>query len=175
MEFIIIAAILIFMLEYTKTIDTRRFIGDTEPYFNFLMEDDYKFLLNLKYDGNDMPSITSEIETTGTITKEDEQGNVTIRIEGVNGMINDIEMDAYCSGLGMSIEDSSYKGIIATSEYESATCDILLNNPTTTISNARVFNWNSTISGQCEIYFIGLDMTCDVTGTISFALTPIIE
>ena len=53
--------------------------------------------LNLKYDGNDMPSITSEIETTGTITKEDEQGNVTIRIEGVNGMINDIEMDAYCS------------------------------------------------------------------------------
>ena len=131
--------------------------------------------LNLKYDGNDMPSITSEIETTGTITKEDEQGNVTIRIEGVNGMINDIEMDAYCSGLGMSIEDSSYKGIMATSEYESATCDILLNNPTTTISNARVFNWNSTVSGQCEIYFIGLDMTCDVTGTISFALTPITE
>ena len=53
MEFIIIAAILIFMLEYTKTIDTRRFIGDTEPYFRFLMEDDYKFLLNIRY-GNDV-------------------------------------------------------------------------------------------------------------------------
>ena len=53
MEFILIAAVLIFMLEYTKTIDTRRFIGDTEPYFRFLMEDDYKFLLTIKY-GNDV-------------------------------------------------------------------------------------------------------------------------
>jgi len=53
MEFIIIAAVLIFMLEYTKTIDTRRFIGDTEPYFRFLMEDDYKFLLTVRY-GNDI-------------------------------------------------------------------------------------------------------------------------
>ena len=49
MEFIIIAAVLIFMLEYTKTIDTRKFIGDTEPYFRFLMEEDYKFLLNIRY------------------------------------------------------------------------------------------------------------------------------
>ena len=49
MEFIIIAAVLIFMLEYNKTIDTRKFIGDTEPYFRFLMEDDYAFLLNVKY------------------------------------------------------------------------------------------------------------------------------
>lgn len=53
MEFILIAAVLIFMLEYTKTIDTRRFIGDTEPYFRFLMEDDYKFLLTVRY-GNDI-------------------------------------------------------------------------------------------------------------------------
>ena len=49
MEFVLIAAILIFMLEYTKKIDTRKFIGDTEPYFRFLMEEDYKFLVNIKY------------------------------------------------------------------------------------------------------------------------------
>ena len=49
MEFVFIGIVLIFMLEYTKTIDTRKFIGDTEPYFRFLMEDDYKFLLNIRY------------------------------------------------------------------------------------------------------------------------------
>lgn len=49
MEFIIIAAVLLFMLEYTRTIDTRKFIGDTEPYFRFLMEEDYKFLLTVRY------------------------------------------------------------------------------------------------------------------------------
>lgn len=52
MEFIIIAAVLIFMLEYTKKIDTRKFIGDTEPYFRFLMEEDYEFLLNIRYGGD---------------------------------------------------------------------------------------------------------------------------
>ncbi len=49
MEFIFIAIILIFVLEYNKKVDTRKFIGDTEPYFRFLMEDDYKFLLNIRY------------------------------------------------------------------------------------------------------------------------------
>ena len=52
MEFIAIAAVLIFMLEYTKRIDTRKFIGDTEPYFRFLMEEDYEFLLNIRYGGD---------------------------------------------------------------------------------------------------------------------------
>jgi hypothetical protein len=49
MEFVFIAIILLFILEYNKKIDTRKFIGDIEPYFRFLMEDDYKFLLNLRY------------------------------------------------------------------------------------------------------------------------------
>lgn len=49
MEFILIAIILLFMLEYSKRIDTKRFIEETEPYFRFLMEDDYKFLLTVKY------------------------------------------------------------------------------------------------------------------------------
>lgn len=53
MEFILIAIIIIFVLEYTKRIDTNKFIGETEPYFRFLMEDDYKFLLSIKY-GDDI-------------------------------------------------------------------------------------------------------------------------
>lgn len=49
MEFIFIALILLFVLEYNRKINTRKFIADTEPYFRFLMEDDYKFLLNIRY------------------------------------------------------------------------------------------------------------------------------
>ena len=49
MEFILIAIIILFLLEYTKRVDTKRFIGEAEPYFQFLMEEDYKFLLTVKY------------------------------------------------------------------------------------------------------------------------------
>ncbi len=52
MNFIIIAIIILFILEYNKKIDTRKFVTDTEPYFRFLMEDDYKFLLTIKYGNN---------------------------------------------------------------------------------------------------------------------------
>lgn len=38
-----------FILSYSGTINTKKFISDMEPYFRFLMEDDYKFLLNVKY------------------------------------------------------------------------------------------------------------------------------
>jgi hypothetical protein len=50
--FILIGAILLFIFQYNKVIDAKKFISDVEPYFRFLMEDDYKFLLNLKYNGN---------------------------------------------------------------------------------------------------------------------------
>lgn len=53
MVFILIAIIILFILEYTKRIDTKKFIGEAEPYFKFLMEDDYKFLLSVKY-GDDV-------------------------------------------------------------------------------------------------------------------------
>lgn len=53
MNFIFIAIIILFVLEYNKKIDTRKFVTDAEPYFRFLMEDDYKFLLTIKY-GNDV-------------------------------------------------------------------------------------------------------------------------
>ena len=53
MEFLIIAIIIIGIMEYTRRIDTKKFIGDVEPYFRFLMESDYKFLVSLKY-GDDV-------------------------------------------------------------------------------------------------------------------------
>lgn len=59
MEFIFIAIILLFILEYNRKIDTKKFIGDTEPYFRFLMEDDYKFLLNIRYGGIDDADINT--------------------------------------------------------------------------------------------------------------------
>ncbi len=49
MEFIIIAIIIIFILEYTRRINTNKFIHEVEPYFRFMMESDYEFLLQLRY------------------------------------------------------------------------------------------------------------------------------
>ena len=49
MEFIIIAIILVFILEYTRRIDANKFVSEVEPYFRFMMEKDYEFLLQLKY------------------------------------------------------------------------------------------------------------------------------
>ena len=54
MEFLVIAAIMIFVLIYTNRIDAKKFIGDVEPYFKMLMEDDYVFLLNVRYGGEDL-------------------------------------------------------------------------------------------------------------------------
>ena len=54
MEFIIIAAIILFILEYNRAIDANRFIKDSEPYFRFLMEGDYVFLLSVKYGKTDL-------------------------------------------------------------------------------------------------------------------------
>lgn len=51
MEFIIIAIVVVIIFEYNRIIDTTKFIQDTEPYFRFLMEDDYIFLLNIRYNG----------------------------------------------------------------------------------------------------------------------------
>lgn len=49
MEFIAITAIMLFVLHYNRSIDTKKFFNDLEPYFQFLMEDDYRFLLEVKY------------------------------------------------------------------------------------------------------------------------------
>ena len=49
--FVIIAGIIVVIFEYNSVIDSRKFVRDAEPYFRFLMEDDYKFLLNIRYGG----------------------------------------------------------------------------------------------------------------------------
>ena len=52
MVFVIIAAIIIFMLYVNKLIDAKKFIAETQPYFGFLKEDDYEFLLTIRYGNN---------------------------------------------------------------------------------------------------------------------------
>ncbi len=47
--FIVITIIVIFICFYSGAADSHKFIEETEPYFRFLMEDDYKFLLEVKY------------------------------------------------------------------------------------------------------------------------------
>lgn len=47
--FVIIGIIMIFLLEYNNHFSSNKFIKETEPYFRAFMEDDYKFLLNIKY------------------------------------------------------------------------------------------------------------------------------
>lgn len=49
MEFIVIAIIFVYILESNKKVSTKKFIDETEPYFRFLMEEDYKFLVGIRY------------------------------------------------------------------------------------------------------------------------------
>ncbi len=49
MEFLVIGAILIIILVANNKVSIRKFVKETEPYFRFLMEEDYEFLLNLRY------------------------------------------------------------------------------------------------------------------------------
>ena len=49
MAFILIIIILVFIFEYRKLIDTNKFVKDMRPYTRFLMEDDYKFLVTVRY------------------------------------------------------------------------------------------------------------------------------
>ena len=53
MLFIIIGAIIILILVVNRRLDSRKFIKETQPYFAFLKEDDYEFLLGVKY-GDDL-------------------------------------------------------------------------------------------------------------------------
>lgn len=54
MQFVIIGVIIVFVLNYNRVVDTNRFVTDTEPYFRILMEDDYVFLLGIRYPGRDI-------------------------------------------------------------------------------------------------------------------------
>ena len=72
MEFLLIAVIVLFVLEYTKRIDSKKFISDIQPYFSFLMEDDYKFLLSIRY-GSD-----EDLDVNYLFNKRVTQGLLTI-------------------------------------------------------------------------------------------------
>lgn len=49
MEVFIVGVILVFVLVYNKTIDSKQFILDNKKYFEMLREDDYNFLVYAKY------------------------------------------------------------------------------------------------------------------------------
>ncbi len=53
MLFLVIGVILVFIFIVNNYLDTRKFVNETAPYFKILMEDDYKFLLNVRY-GDDI-------------------------------------------------------------------------------------------------------------------------
>lgn len=52
MVFAIICVIFLFIFIYNKTVDPKKFFDDAQPYFKFLMEDDYVFLLSIRYGDN---------------------------------------------------------------------------------------------------------------------------
>ncbi|MDD2377910.1 MAG: hypothetical protein PHD10_00785 [Bacilli bacterium] len=69
MSFVFIGIIIIFIFEYNRIIDTKKFIYDTEPYFHFLMEDDYKFLLSVRYNGEiDVNKLFGQRVRNGLVT-----------------------------------------------------------------------------------------------------------
>ena len=47
--FVIISVIVFFVFWYNQIIDVNKFFSDARGLFMFLMEDDYKFYLNMKY------------------------------------------------------------------------------------------------------------------------------
>lgn len=49
MELILIAAVVLFVLQYSKRIDTNKFLKDSEIYFKALKEDDFSFLVRARY------------------------------------------------------------------------------------------------------------------------------
>lgn len=52
MEALLVGGIIMFVLIYNKTIDTKKFAIDNAKYFKFLKEDDYEFLVYAKYGDN---------------------------------------------------------------------------------------------------------------------------
>lgn len=127
--------------------------------------------LTVKYDGQTLPVSIDAINTTCYVTKGVTKGNVIVKIDGVNGVINNMDMTAICSGLGMDVEDSTYDGIILTKDNDIIDCNLTLKNTSSTITNSKILNWKSTVSGKCEMEYVGLDITCNVSGTINFYAT----
>ena len=54
MWFILIGIIIVFILNYNRVVDTHKFITDTGGILEHFMEDDYEFLLSVKYPGRNL-------------------------------------------------------------------------------------------------------------------------
>lgn len=54
MWFILIGVIIVFILNYNRVVDTRKFINDTGGVLGHLIEEDYEFLLSVKYPGRNL-------------------------------------------------------------------------------------------------------------------------
>ena len=67
MLFIFIGIIVVAIFEVNNHFSSKRFVNDASPYFRFLMEDDYKFLLNVKYGDVDVNKIFSTRVRNGLI------------------------------------------------------------------------------------------------------------
>ena len=52
--FIAVGAIIIFIFVYNKMFDSKRFIQDVSPLLEKLIEKDYKFLINVRYEGQNI-------------------------------------------------------------------------------------------------------------------------
>ncbi len=68
-EIVIIAAIIIFVLNYTGRINTNKFITDNTEYFRKLKEDDWDFLVKARYGDGVNPDIlfTKRIQNAGIV------------------------------------------------------------------------------------------------------------
>lgn len=128
---------------------------------------------NLTYPGQGSYYLNSDvdIETNCVITNND--NNVTISIEGVNGIIDDITMTGYCDGFSLRLNDSRYNGTIKFSETMDVECEINLKGTSISVPYNGIMSWESSISGSCDADISGLGQTtqCSTTGRITFVAT----
>lgn len=60
MEILLIAVIVLFLLQYNKKIDTNKFFQDNKVYLKFLKEEDYEFLVSIRYGDKVDPNLLFE-------------------------------------------------------------------------------------------------------------------
>lgn len=125
---------------------------------------------NLTYSGYGSYALTTDsaIETKCVITNDD--NNVTVKIDGVNGVIDDIVITGYCDGFNMRLNDCVYDGYIKFSADNNIDCDISLKNPGVSTPYNGTMSWDSSVSGTCnaDIFGLGEIIQSNVSGKISF-------
>lgn len=126
---------------------------------------------NLTYPGYGSYNMSSdyEIETDCVIANNGK--DVTVRMDGVNGVISDIEITGYCDGLGMHLDDCAYEGFIRFDANNYVKCDLTLNNPNVSSPYNGTLSWEASVSGTCDVdvFGFGQNTQCNTTGKISFA------